>query len=400
MQYMVTKVIMPKFDLQMKDGIIVEWLKKEAEEVKKGEPLFIVETEKATVEVEAPASGVLRVIIEKEKSLVPIGGLIAIIADPDEELPAIDQYGKEAPSPLSVPQQEKEVCLEKPVSVEKINISPLARKLAEEHGIDLTRIQGTGPEGRIVKEDVLRMVEEIKTAPEFESAKIAEIVPMTTMRKRIAQRLSESHLTAVHITHVIEVDVTNLIEIRQTALAKIEETHGIRISINDILIKAVVMALKKYPVLNSTLEKDEIKIFGNVNMGVATSIDEGLIVPVIHKADEKSLIEIAKESRELIEKARKGTLSLKELTGGTFTVTNLGMYGIEIFTPIINPPQSAILGVGKIIEKPVVVQGQIVVRSMMPLSLSFDHRVIDGALAAQFLQELKQILETPNSIFV
>lgn len=400
MQYMVTKVIMPKFGLQMKDGIIVEWLKKEAEEVKKGEPLFIVETEKATVEVEAPASGVLRVIIEKEKSLVPIGGLIAIIADPDEELPAIDQYGKEAPSPLSVPQQEKEVCLEKPVSVEKINISPLARKLAEEHGIDLTRIQGTGPEGRIVKEDVLRMVEEIKTAPEFESAKIAEIVPMTTMRKRIAQRLSESHLTAVHITHVIEVDVTNLIEIRQTALAKIEETHGIRISINDILIKAVVMALKKYPVLNSTLEKDEIKIFGNVNMGVATSIDEGLIVPVIHKADEKSLIEIAKESRELIEKARKGTLSLKELTGGTFTVTNLGMYGIEIFTPIINPPQSAILGVGKIIEKPVVVQGQIVVRSMMPLSLSFDHRVIDGALAAQFLQELKQILETPNSIFV
>jgi len=394
---MVTKIVMPKFGLQMKEGRIVEWLKKENEEVKKGEPLFIIETEKVEVEVEAPASGMLRVIAAKEGSAVPIGGLVAIIAEPDEELPPINQILEETTRELPTPKPEEPGKIGKPVPIaeKKLKFSPLARKLAEEHEIDITKIKGTGPGGRIVKKDVLRVIEEIKAAPEAELAKVAKVIPMTTIRKRIAQRLSESHLRAVHVTQTMEVDMTEAVKFRQTILPRFEEAHGIRVSFNDILVKAVTKALRKYPELNSTLEEDQIKIFEDVHMGVAVSLEKGLIVPVIRNTDKKSIVEIALAARKLFEKARKDALSLHEVTGGTFTITNLGMYGVEISTPIINPPQSAILGVGKITEKPVVVDRQITIRSIMPLSLSFDHRVVDGALAAQFLQELKQILEKP-----
>jgi len=399
---MVTKVIMPKFGLQMKDGIIVEWLKKEGDEVKKGELLLVVETDKANIEVEAPASGILKVIIEKEKSLVPVGGLLAMITNLGEELPEIDEHVKMSLNALE-PQQKKTETIEKEraraVAGRKMNISPLARRLAEEHGIDMTAIEGSGPGGRIVKHDIMKTIEKTGITPEFQSARIDAVIPLTIMRKRIAQRLSESHATNVHVTHVIEVDTTDLLRLCQASLVQTKEGSSIRVSINDILVKTLAIALKKYPLLNSTLDKEEVKVFGNVNLGVAISINEGLIVPVIRNAEQKSIVEIAKELEELIEKARKGTLSLQELTGGTFTLSNLGMYGISIFTPIINPPQSAILGVGRISDKPVVIEGEVAIRSIMPLSLSFDHRIIDGALAAQFLQELKRILEEPDSLF-
>lgn len=241
------------------------------------------------------------------------------------------------------------------------------------------------------------MVNECKSAPPpvIERAKV---IPMTTIRKTIAERMKQSHLTAVHVTITTEVNMTEAAKFRKKLLSEIEIDANACMSYTDILVKAVAEALKEHRIVNSRLEGERIKILEDINVGVAIATESGLVVPVIHNADKKSLTEIALVTKELIEKARKGTLTLKEVIGGTFTVTNLGMLGVDTFTPIINPPESAILGVGRIVERPVVVDGQIVARLMMPLSLSFDHRVIDGAIAAQFLQTLRQILENPCTL--
>jgi len=398
---MVTEVTMPKLGLTMQKGAVGKWFKKEGEKVEKGELLFEVETEKITKKIEAPASGVLRKIIVPEKGVVPVSALIGFIGGPDEPLPEIAPPVLEAPGavPEKVP-EVKEVA--KPVVEipKEIKISPIARKLAEEQGIDVTKIQGTGPGGRIVKEDVLRAVEEAKVAPPPVVVERVKVKPMSIIRKVVAERLSKSHLTAVHVTITTEVDMTETVKLRTSILQEIEKAAGVRVSYTDIIVKAVTKALKEYPIMNSTLEGDKIKISEDIHMGFAVALEEGLIVPVIRDADKKSLIEIALAAKELSEKAREGTISIDEAMGSTFTVTNLGMFGAEIFTPIINPPETAILGVGRIVEKPAVKDGQIVVRSMMLLSLSFDHRVVDGAPAAQFLQRVKQILENPYLLIV
>ncbi len=361
---------MPRLSLTMKEGTVVEWFKKEGDTVQKGEPIVEVLSEKVTYDVEAPSSGVLRKILVEEGVDVPVAETLAVITLPDEELP-------EAEVPAKVPPEEAERIVEK--VEERVLASPAAKRLAREYGVDLDEVRGTGPEGRIVEEDVRHFVEGRRVTPP-----VREEIPLTGIRKTAAERVAYSARTAPHSTITMEVDMSNLAKLRE----------GVEASYTDMLVVAVAKALVEHPIMNSTLEGEQIKVFDEVNVGVAVATEKGLIVPVIRNADKKSLTEVASTLKELIEKARQAKLSREELTGGTFTITNLGMYGVDVFTPIINPPETAILGVGRIVDKPVVVGKEIAVKPMMFLSLSYDHRVVDGAPAAQFLQGVKQILES------
>ena len=401
---MATKVIMTKLGLTMKDGTVVNWLKKEGERVEKGEALVEVETEKISTELEAPASGVLLKITAQKGAIVPVSGLLAIIGEPGEDVSTIQN--DVARAEISAKASEMEVVKPAPadVSPEKVRISPLARKIAVEQKVDLTRVTGTGPDGRIVKEDVLRVLGKAETAapsaPSLsrEGVEVAEIIPLVGMRRTIADRLSQSYKSALHATMMIEVDMTEASNFRKDLLVKVKEETGVSMTYTSIIVKAATLALKEHKMVNSTLEDQEIKILKNVNVGVAVDIEEGLIVPVIHDADRKSLSEITAHLAKLTEKARNRTLSLEEVSAGTFTITNLGMLGVHTFIPIINPPQAAILAVGTIEDKPVVVNGKIEARPRLNLTLVYDHRIINGAGAARFLQTMKQTLEKPSAL--
>jgi len=380
---LVTRVVMPRLSLTMKEGTVVQWFKKEGDTVQKGEPIVEVLSEKVTYDVEAPASGVLRKILVSEGANVPVAEAMGIILAPGEQLPEIPAATEETPMEKieeAIATPEKEI-VEK--AEERFLASPAAKRLAREHGVDLSRVRGTGPEGRIVEDDVKSFIEETEPMP-----KVRETIPLSGIRKTTAERVSLSARIAPHSTITMEVNMTNAVRLRE------EKTF----SYTDMLIKAVATALREHPLLNSTLEDEQIKVFEDVNVGVAVATEEGLVVPVIRSADKKSLSEITLTVEELVEKARQRKLSRKELTGGTFTVTNLGMYGVDVFIPIINPPEAAILGAGKVTEKPVVVNGEVKTKPAMQLSLSFDHRIVDGAPAAQFLQRVKQLLENPEVI--
>ena len=365
---MVTKVVMPRLSLTMKEGTVGKWYKKEGETVEKDEPIVEVVSEKATYDLEAPASGVLRKILKTEGVDVPVDAVLAFIAAPDETISYVE-------TPVKVPQLIAE-------PEEKVLASPSAKRTAREHGIDLSLVKGSGPEGRISEEDVRRFVEESQGF----LPKVKEVIPLRGFRKTSAERLSVSFKTAPHSTVVMEVDVS-----KATALHE-----KLQVSYTTILVKAAAKALTEHPMINSTLEGDKIRVFEDINVGVAVATDYGLVVPVVHRTDAKSLREIDTALRELSEKAKQEKLDKKDLSGGTFTITNLGMYGVEFFTPIINPPEAAILGVGRITEKPVVAEGKIGMKSLMYLSLSYDHRIVDGAPAAQFLRRMKEIMENPE----
>lgn len=379
---MVTKILMPRLSLTMKEGTVVEWFKKEGDIVEKGEPLVEVLSEKATYDVEAPASGVLRKILAPEGTDVPVAGILGIIAAADEELPEVEAVAAsseiEAEEAMAVSEKEPAEKVE-----ERVVASPAAKRLAREHGIDLTQVRGTGPEGRIVEEDVRSLIGGVKAL-----LRVREVIPLTGIKKTAAERVALSARTAPQSTITMEVDMSNAMKLH-------ERVH---VSYTDMLVKAVAKALAEHPIINSTLEDEKIKIFADINIGVAVATEKGLIVPAIYNADRKTLEEIAPLLKDLVEKAKQGRLTKEELTGGTFTITNLGMYGVDVFTPIINPPETAILGVGRVVEKPVVVDGQMVVRPVMQLSLTFDHRVVDGAPAAEFLQKVKQVMENPNML--
>jgi len=367
MAKLVTKVMMPRLSLTMKEGTVVQWFKKKGERVEKGEPVVEVLSDKVTYEVEAPASGVVRKILAEEGVDVPVAETLAIITAPDEPLPEVEAVAE-------APVERVE---------ERILASPAAKRLAREYGVDLAQVRGTGPDGRIVEEDVRRFVEETKGA-----LRVREIIALTGIRKTAAERVSLSIRTAPHSTITMEVDMSKAAKLREE----------LEVSYTDMLVKAVAKALTEHPVMNSTLERDQIKIFADVNVGVAVATEKGLVVPVVRNADKKEVREISLALKELVEKAREGKLAREEISGGTFTITNLGMFGVDMFTPIINPPETAILGVGRLVERPVVVDKDIVIKPVMQLSLSFDHRVVDGVPAAQFLQRVKQVLESPESL--
>ncbi|MBI3325514.1 MAG: 2-oxo acid dehydrogenase subunit E2 [Nitrospinae bacterium] len=403
---MATQVKMPKLGQTMEEGTVLTWLKREGERVAQGEPLVQIETDKVVCDVEASASGFLHTIVARAGEKIPVGKPIAVIATEGEVVDLVALLGTREPATLGAPPMRGTertaartgvssplIASAEPSPPKEMRISPAARKLSREHGIPLDSLRGTGPAGRIVVEDVERAIAVLKaSAPPQE--RVLRTIPLTGIRGTIAQRMTQSWAQVAHVTEVMEVDMTQAVALRRRKLPTWEREYGVRVSLSDFLTFAVSRALREFPDLNARLEGQEIKVLEDIHLGVAVAISEGLIVPVIRHADRRSLGEIAQESARLATKAQERKLTLDEVSGGTFTITNLGSYGIEIFTPIVNYPQCAILGVGRVAERPVAAPGRIDVRAMMYLSLSFDHRIIDGAPAARFLQQLKENLET------
>jgi len=402
------EVKLPQLAASMADGVISRWLKSVGEPVKKGEPLFEVESDKVTTEVEAPADGILRRIQVPEGQRVDVGTVLAIIGGPDEAIPEPDGGAAvtitATSTPTAAPSESGGRVGE---SEGRIFVTPRARKVAAELGIALERITGTGPGGRILERDVLAAAEAARTAAAAPPPPLAvptapsgQIRPLTAMRRTIAERMVRSQQTVAEVTLTTEVEMTEVVKLREQVNSEWQKVHGIKVSYTDVIVRAAARALREHPTLNASFAEDGIHLHGEINIGLAVAIEDGLVVPVIRHADQKSLLEIAQTVRALAERARAGQLSRDDLSGGTFTITNLGMFGVETFTPIINWPECAILGVGQVAERAVARSGQLAVRPTMWLSLTFDHRIVDGAPAAQFLQRVKQLLESPYLLFV
>jgi pyruvate dehydrogenase E2 component (dihydrolipoamide acetyltransferase) len=357
---------MPKLSLTMKEGTVGKWYKKEGDAVEKGEPVVEVVSEKATYDLEAPASGILRKIIAREGVDVPVNFSIGMIGSANEPLPEMEALAEAA----------EETGNE---SERRVLASPAAKRLAKERGIDISVVEGSGPEGRVSEEDVRRFVEQRSgTVP-----RVKRTVQLGGLRKTSAERLSTSFRTAPHSTIFMEV-----------AFSSAKTLHErLQVSYSAVLVRTVAKALAEHPWINSTLQGDQIKMFEDINVGIAVATEDGLVVPVIHSADKKSLNEIESIIREETEKARQGRLTKEEVSGGTFTITNLGMYGVDFFAPIINPPEAAILGVGRIADKLMMVDGKTELAPFVILSLSYDHRIVDGAPAGAFLQSIKEKIE-------
>ncbi len=387
---MAIEIKMPKMGLTMTTGVIAGWLKKEGDPVKKGETLLEVTTEKITNTVEAPADGILLKIIAAEGEELPIGGLLGLIGAAGEEV------GASFPTqPIS----------DAATAVKRVKATPAAMKLAKELKIDYTRLPGTGPGGRITKEDVEKAAVQppIVQAPpaavkeeteKSEESLLYDLLPYSGMRKMIGENMSRSWTSIPRVTQQTSVDVFNLLEFRKMVNEDADEKR--KVSITDLLVKILAKAIEMRSFMNAALDGSMIKIFKEIHIGVAVALEQGLVVPVVKHANKKSLLQISSEIKEFAQKARENRLSLDEMSHGTFTLTNLGAYrSVDFFTPIINAPQAAILGIGRIVERAVVVSGQIVPRPMMGVSLVHDHRVIDGAPAAEFLAVLMNFVENP-----
>jgi pyruvate dehydrogenase E2 component (dihydrolipoamide acetyltransferase) len=392
------EVVMPKFGLTMQAGTIQQWFKAAGEAITAGQPLFEVETEKVLYDVEAPASGVVAKLLYPVEAPVRCGRVVAVIAVAGEDPAAVaarypDATPIEADTSLAAPvtgvlsdvavcsdQRERDRAMTPAAGPPAAGLvaTPAARKLAKDSGVDLATLAGSGPGGRITREDVEAAV----TA----RGALLRGSPLRGMRKTIAERMVKSLQSTAQLTLVTEVDVTALVRRRAEPAAQTEVTY------TDMIVAAVAAALREHPRLRVTVEGDAMRAHEAVHIGIAVALDEGLIVPVIRDADRKTVREIAEVSRLLVEKARAGTLGVDDVSGGIFTITNLGMYGIDAFTPIINLPQIAILGVGRIVEKPAVHAGEIAIRSLLTLSLTFDHRSVDGAPAAAFLHDVAERL--------
>lgn len=395
---MATQVNMPKLGLSMKEGIVGKWFKKEGETVKQGEALLEIMTDKITNKVDAPADGILLKIAADKKAKLPVGGLLGVIGQAGEDIGALLKAAAVSGAKTAAPVAAAAI---QPAAVKvaaggRVKISPIARKLAEENGIDYSLIAGTGPEGRITREDV----EQFMSQPPADERPALEIIAYEGMRRAIGDNMANSWAVAPKVTQHVSVDLSALQSLRATINSDVKDTE--KISVTDILVKAVARALERHPRINTTLCGDEeIKVLSEINIGVAIALPEGLVVPVVKQANQKALAEVSKEVKDFAKRAKKNKLEPDEMNGGTFTVTNLGGYGsVDYFTPIINQPESAILGVGRTVEKPVVIGGQIVIRPMLALSLAFDHRVIDGAPAAAFLSTLLKLIEQPHKIFI
>ncbi len=368
------EIVMPKFGLTMQEGTIQQWFKAEGESIEAGQPLFEVETEKVLYEVEAPSAGIVAKLLYPLEAVVPCARVVAVLAVGNEDPRAIAaQYAATAKAE-AVTAAAPAATLTSAGTPPRTGIvaTPAARKLAKDRGINLETLTGSGPGGRITREDVEAAL----------SALPAKGTPLHGMRKSIAEHMFKSLQNSAQLTITTDVDVTALVQRREQLKAQCNPTF------TDLLVEAVAAALTAHPRLRVTVENDTIRAHDDINIGIAVALDEGLIVPVIRNADRKSLEQIAQEARVLAERARVGTLGVDDVRGGNFTITNLGTYGIDGFTPIINQPQVAILGVGRIVQKPAVHDGAIAIRSMMVLSLTFDHRIVDGAPAAAFLQDV------------
>ena len=425
---MITEVTMPSMGADMTEGTIVKWLKAEGDDVKRGDKIAEIETDKTVVEMEAYNEGLLRKIVVPEGQLVPVGKLIAYIGAADDAVPEVTEEAGSAEQPIeptapaareeapTTPAPQPEVTPAAPQraatapapaapSNGRVKASPIARRLAEERGIDISRVPGTGPGGRITRDDVL----DFRPSPAFAtpSAMSAPVqvdgsdIPLTNMRKAIARVTVRSKTEAPHyyVTHAV--DMTDAMNFRRQLNEALSES-GDRISVNDMILKAVAKALVKYPKWNAFFREDRLEGHSDVNIGVAIALDQGLIVPALMRVQNMSLVEVSRATKDLGRRARGegGTLTQEELTMGTFGTSNLGMFGTDVFAAIIVPPQSGIIAVGAVKPMPVVKDDQIVVRQIMHATISADHRVGDGAEAAVLLREVQRNLENPARLIV
>jgi len=430
---MATEVIMPKVDMDQETGTVIEWIKKDGEEVKQGEAILVIETAKVAIEVEAPATGILDGISAEVGEELPIATVIAYILEPGEELPEPPSQktppitrAEEIPSqPATAPatpvarniadaqgldlsripgsgpggrvtKSDVESALVTPGGQDrKAYATPAARRLAREGLVDLSRLTGSGPGGRIQAPDVLAATAspQVGTAVTARSTEV-KVIPLEGMRRTIADRMTRSAQTAPHFTLQIDVDMTRAEAIRSS----FNERGDIKITPTAQVVKACAWALTRHPFVNAKLVGDEIHLLPDINIGVAVALDEGLIVPVIHQAEQKGIAEIAAELSDIVLRARDGELSPHDVSGGTFTVSNLGMFGIDRFSAIINPPESAILAVGQTVSRPAALndEGDIGLVPTLTLTLSVDHRVLDGVVAARFLGDLRGAIEEPG----
>ena len=450
---MATKVIMPKLSPTMEEGQISRWLKKEGDKVSMGEPLAEIDTDKATMEMQALANGVLRKILINEGQSAPLGDLIAVIGEPDEDIASILSEAPAATAPATAPEKQEEPAPKQeeqpapspppqakaaaassapqpqpqPSNVDahvdggqpqgaasasaRMIVSPLAARMAADAGIDLRSLQGSGPGGRIVKRDIEAAISQPKAAPapqqfpravepgQFPQAAASAYrdEPASEIRKVIAMRLITSLGPVPHFFLTTDIEMDRAAEMRKGINAL---DPDLKISINDIVIKVAAAALIQHPEVNASFQEKFVRYYEHADIGVAVAIEDGLITPVVRAADQKSLSQIAGEVRELAERARSRKLKPEEYTGATFSISNLGMFGIDEFTAVINPPEGAILAVGAMTAKPVVRDNEIVIRQMMRVTMSCDHRVIDGATGAKFLQTFKKILDNPMYLVV
>jgi pyruvate dehydrogenase E2 component (dihydrolipoamide acetyltransferase) len=402
---MATILVMPKLGLSMTEAKILEWLKNEGDAVERGDGIVNIETEKIVYTIEAPAAGFLLKILARVGDVLPIGATLAYIGAAGEGVPEAGQAetAEREQTRTATTAKEQVAHVQKSGKGTRVKISPVAKALAEKLNIDYTAITGTGPNGRIVKEDIIALSESAAQATAAEPVQegrtiegdTLDQIPYSGMRKSIGTNMSRSWNLAPKVTHHVLMDVTELLELRKKLNADLTDGQ-IKISVTDMLTKIAAKAIEKHPLVNSILEQDSIRLLKNINIGIAVSLEQGLIVPVIKDADKKDVFTIGTEIRILSEKARTNSLKLEDIQGGTFTITNVGAYGsVDFFTPIINQPESAILGVGRLKEAPVVIGGEIVIRSLMGFSFSFDHRVIDGAPAAQFLATVMDYMKNP-----
>ncbi|MYC36433.1 MAG: 2-oxo acid dehydrogenase subunit E2 [Chloroflexi bacterium] len=450
---MASEIVLPQWGMEMQDGTIVRWLKQEGDTVAEGEPIVEVETAKLQTELESTASGVLSRIVAQEGEIVPIRGVLCVIAEPGEELApsaapvapasvasepatrvAPASNGAGSPGVQVVPAARRlarqrgvdlaqvrgsgpsgrvlladvEAALQAPAAPaaaspqpagERVPVVPAARRLARENDVDLATVTGSGPQGRILIEDVEAAIA-ARSAPPAPEPSADGVVPLTGIRGAVATRMLQSIQTTAQVTLTTEAIVTEAMQLRRGLSRHHAEEAGGSIGPLPVVVKATAEALKRHPRMNAieTTRADgtaQVQMLSEINIGLAVALDEGLVTPVIRGADGKSLAQLAAENRDLAARTREGRTRPEEISGGTFTITNLGANEIDGFTPIINPPQAGILGVGRVVEKPVIVNGEIVKGETMYLSLTFDHRMIDGAPAAAFLQTVKSLLEDP-----
>lgn len=400
---MATFIRMPRLGMDMEEGTIVKWFINEGEAIKKGEILLEIISDKANMEVESTEEGILLKTYHKPGDVVPVGKAIAAIGSKGETAPEADETSnaKDSTDQENETIRKEKFLKDKPKrdkNEKRIRVSPRAKKLAAEEDIDYRTIEGTGPGGRIIERDIKCAIDRIKALEVIPGTSNDEgngqIIPLIGMRKIIASRMMQSLNSMAQANHRMDVNMTNTLKIRKR-LNDCYENDNIKISILDLIVKAVTKSLKNHPAINSTMTPEGIKEFEYVNMGIAVAARNGLVVPVIPNAHSKSIVEISVKSKEIIAKSREGSLLPEELKGGTFTITNLGMYDVDSFTAIINPPEAGILGIGKICDRAIVENKEIVIRPMCTLSLTYDHRIIDGAPAALFLQEIKKMLENP-----
>jgi len=435
---MATDIVMPRLSDSMEEGTVLRWMKSLGEQVERGEELVEIETDKANMVYEADAGGILIEIVAQEGETLPIGEVIARVGEPGEKPPgdgaaarreaprppAAEPSAAASPSsapeaPLTAPTQPSTGAAEAPAAPPpsgdgRLKASPLARRIAREKGLDLTALSGSGPGGRIVKADVERAaVAGVEAAPEREPAAPAAPTPgvrerpetakgivsredLTRLQQTVARRMAESKATAPHFYLSVEVDMSRAVEAR--ARLKSDAGEEIVPSFNDMVVKACAIALREHPRANGAYRDGRLELYSRINVGVAVAGQDALVVPTVFDADQKGLRQIAAETRGLAQRVRDGTVTPPELSGGTFTVSNLGMFGIDSFAAVINPPQAGILAVGAIAERPVVRDGEITTAQLMPVTLACDHRILYGADGAGFLDRVRKLLEEPLAL--